>query len=89
MLKTLEKSAGIKSVQRGAGQLPNLAGAFVTIPISAVDTGKSVVILNGGSVNNAGGVCYLKEFTPISVTVGNPYLPGHLIYFSWQVIEFY
>ena len=89
MLKTLDKSGGIKSIQRGFGTIVSTPYER-TVLISPVDIFKSVVLLEGGGVStsNPSGV-YLSMFSRNAFKITTSTSASGGANFSWQVIEYY
>ena len=80
----------VKSVQRGVRGI--IVGGTISIPISNVNTNKSLAIIETNAATDAYGngagapLKHVLESNKIKVEVD---LHSNDIYLSWQVIEFY
>jgi len=90
-----EVGGGVKSVQRGVVKAADQA-TTIDIPISTIDTSKSMVVIDGAWSQGPGNADYSLYGLPYvhTLTANNLRLDmsgvvtGTPVYFSWQVIEY-
>lgn len=83
-------SAGsvVKSVQRGYVSSLNISmNAPLTIPISEIDAGKSVLLYTVGNTTNVNVGYSLTNIAIVLTSYAGLNISGSA--FSWQIIEFY
>lgn len=83
---------GMKSIQKGTGTIPIGGNQDVSISLgTAVDPGKSIVLLNMSTGSNSGNApyhgCYVKSLTANTLVVTGDAITVAAP-FSWQVVEY-